>query len=341
MVLVAYPDGSTIFDYPLIEENVVTHLAQRIVVDSGAIKIDSAPHNLDSAHLVLAGDLTEGQDYIKVTNSAETLLKIDHQGVVFTDKMSTELIDVTQSVDLYGDAAIQYVPQTSQNINVPGYVYRFGKNQEEVGDFSTQGDGLEMRNGVLTEGLAYNVPIGGNEILIQVNDITPTIDIRRVKNPGVESFVISTERQTAQDPGHKLITIDDGGLHVRRDDQNVVLMTPGNPVSVEMLLSGFQTHRFTLGAAWNNESTETEIEIYSATSLAEFFHIQNLEVTLDDLSQPGGVAASNARVYVKRWGVYRNTYLRIWMVIGADFRTDSEIASGRFLRVSFNNKLIL
>ena len=35
MVLVAYPDGSTIEDFPLIEEQVVTHLAQRIVVDSG------------------------------------------------------------------------------------------------------------------------------------------------------------------------------------------------------------------------------------------------------------------------------------------------------------------
>ena len=196
MVLVAYPDGSTIIDYPLIEENVVTHLAQRIVVDSGAIKIDSAPHNLDSAHLVLDGVLTEGQDYFKIVKSGQTLVNCDYQGYINSHKILTNLIDVKQSVDLYGDAATQYVPQTSANINVPGYVYRFGKNQEELGDFSTQGDGLEMRNGVMTTGLNYNVPINGNEILIQVNDSTPTIEIRRVKNPGVESFRIVTPRPT-------------------------------------------------------------------------------------------------------------------------------------------------
>jgi hypothetical protein len=331
MVLVAYPDGSTIFDYPLIEENVVTHLAQRIVVDSGAIKIDSAPHNVDRSHIVLDGVLAEGEDYIKVTKSAQTLVNIDYQGVVNTHKMSTNLIDVKQSVDLYGDAAIQYVPQTSQFQNVPGYTYRFGKNQQELGDFSSQGDGLEFRN----------MPWGGNEILMQVNDITPTIEIRRLKNPGVETLVVTSERQSEQDPGNKIITIDDAGLHVRRNDRNINLMIPGNALSVGLLTQGFQTHKFTLDQAWTSESTETEIEIYSATSAAEFLHIQNVEVTLDDRSQPSSVSEANARVYVKRWGVYRNTYLRLWLVLGVDLRGDSSVATGRYLRVSFNNKLIL
>ena len=327
---VAYPNGSTITDYPLIEEEVITHLAQRIVVDSDAIRIDSAHHNLDNSHLVLDGVLTEGQDYFKVMKSGQTLVNCDYQGHIHAHKFYTNLIDARQSVDLYGDAAVQYVPQDSAGDNVHGYKYRFGKNQQELGDFSTQGDGMEMRN----------MPWGGNEILIQVNDITPTIEIHRVKNPGVESFVISSERQSEQDPGDKLITIDDAGLHVRRDDQNVQLMTPGNAISVEMLLSGFQTHRFTLNSAWT-ANTETEIEIYSATSLAEFRHIQNLEVTIDDLSQAGGVAAINARVYVKRWGCYRNSYLRVWVVLGVDLRGDANIPSGRFIRLSFNNKLIL
>ena len=325
MVLVAYPDGSTIFDYPLIEENVVTHLAQRIVVDSGAIKIDSAPHNVDQSHIVLDGVLAEGEDYIKVTKSAQTLVNIDYQGVVNAHKMSTNLIDVKQSVDLYGDAATQYTPQTSFFQNVPGYTYRFGKNQEELGDFSPQGDGLEMKEPT------------GNEILIQVNDITPTIEIRRVKNPGVELLLV----RTPQPLDHKLLSIDDAGLHVRRNDQNINLMTPGNALSVGLLYQGFQTHKFTLDQAWTNASTETEIEIYSATSAAEFLHIQNLEVTLDDRSQPSSVADANARVYVKRWGVYRNTYLRLWLVLGVDLRGDSSVASGRYLRVSFNNKLLL
>ena len=133
MVLVAYPDGTTIEDFPLIEENVITHLAQRIVVDQGAIKIDSAPHNLDNSHLVLDGVLTVGQDYFKVVKSGETLVNCDYQGTLNTHKMSTNLLDVKQSVDLYGDAALQYTPQTSQFVNVPGYTYRFGKNQEELG----------------------------------------------------------------------------------------------------------------------------------------------------------------------------------------------------------------
>ena len=329
MVLVAYPDGSTLEDYPLIEGSVITHLAQRIVVDSGAIKIDSAHQNLDNSHLVLDGVLDEGQDYFKVVRSGVTLVNCDYQGVLNTHKMSTNLIDVQQSVDLYGDAAVQYTPQTSQNVNLQGYTYRFGKNLEELGDFSTQGDGLEM------------IEPAGNEILIQVNDLTPTIQIHRAKNPGVESFVISTVRSSAQDPGDKLITIDDAGLHVRRDDMNDVLMTPGNPISVGVLISGFQTHRFKLDQAWSSESTETEIDIYSATSAAEFRHIENLEVTFDDLSQAGGVSNVDARVYVKRWGVYRNTYLRVWVVLGVALRGDSNIASGRYIRLSFNNKLLL
>ena len=331
MVLVAYPDGSTIEDFPLIEEQVVTHLAQRIVVDSGAIKIDSAHQNLDNAHLVLDGVLAEGQDYFKVVKSGETLVNCDYQGTLNTHKMSTNLLDVKQSIDLYGDAAIQFTPQTSTLINVPGYTYRFGKNLEELGDFSTQGDGLEMRN----------MPWGGNEVLIQVNNITPTIQIHSVKYPGVETFVVSSERESEQGVGHKLITIDSDGLHVKRDDQNDILMTPGNAISVAVLISGFQTHRFKLDQAWANASTETDIEIYSATSAAEFRHIQNLEVTFDDLTQPGGVANANGRVYVKRWGVYRNTYLRVWIVLGIDLRGDTEIASGRFVRVSFNNTRLL
>ena len=176
---------------------------------------------------------------------------------------------------------------------------------------------------------------------MQVNDFTPTIQIHRKKNPGVPSLVISSERQTEQGLGDKLVSIDDAGLHVRHNELNVVLMTPGNAISQEMLLNGFQTHMFTLNAAWDNESTETEIEIFSATSSAEYRHIQNLEVALDDLSQPSTVSSTNARIYIKRWGVYRNTHLRVWLVLGVDLGGENEVASGRFIRVSFNNKLIL
>jgi len=149
--------------------------------------------------------------------SGQTLVNCDHEGYVNSHKILTNLIDVEQSVDLYGDAAVQFTPQTSAGTNVAGYTYRFGKNQEELGDFSPQGDGLEMKEP------------SGNELLIQVNDITPTIEIRRVKNPGVETLLV----RTPQPNDHKLLSIDDDGVHLRRDDQNVHLLTPGNALSVE------------------------------------------------------------------------------------------------------------
>ena len=46
-------------------------------------------------------------------------------------------------------------------------------------------------------------------------------------------------------------------------------------------------HIFKLDQAWASAGTETEIEIYSATSAAEFRHIQNLEVTFDLVSRVG------------------------------------------------------
>ena len=57
---IAYADGSTIVDYPLIEREVVSSLAERLVIDSGAVKLDSAHENLDQAHLVLDGVLAQG-----------------------------------------------------------------------------------------------------------------------------------------------------------------------------------------------------------------------------------------------------------------------------------------
>jgi hypothetical protein len=320
---VAYENGTTLVDYPLLEENVVTHIAERIVVDSGAIKLDSAHQNLDNSHLVLDGVLNAGQDYFKVVKSGVTLLNCDYQGVLNAHKLSTNLIDVQQSVDLYGDAAVQYTPQNSAGGNITGYTYRFGKNQEELGDFSTQGDGMELKEP------------SGNEILLQVNDDTPTIEIQRFKNPGVEVLLV---RNTAN---NKVVSLDDEGIHIRRNDQNVVLLTPGNTLNLGDLRDGFQTHRFTLDQNWTASSAETIVEIYGATSAAIFRHVQNLEVAIDDLSQPGSVSDINARVYIKRWGGYRNTTQRVWVVLGVEFNGDTNIPSGKFLRLSFNNKLIL
>ena len=77
---VAYPNGSVIVDYPLIESEVVSSLVERIVIDQGAIKMDSAHENLDRAHLVLDGILEQGHDYFKITKQGVTLLNADYLG---------------------------------------------------------------------------------------------------------------------------------------------------------------------------------------------------------------------------------------------------------------------
>ena len=65
---VARADGSVVVDYPIIEHSLEQHIANRIVVDHGAVRIDSANHSLDESHLVLDGVLTQGQDYFKIMN---------------------------------------------------------------------------------------------------------------------------------------------------------------------------------------------------------------------------------------------------------------------------------
>ena len=80
---IAKPSGGTVVVYPLIERNVISGIAERIVIDDGAIKIDHAADNLDNAHLVLDGVLTSGQDYVKVVKNGVKLLNIDHTGKLF------------------------------------------------------------------------------------------------------------------------------------------------------------------------------------------------------------------------------------------------------------------
>ena len=77
---IAAADGSVTVAYPLIESQVLTHLAERIVVDDGAIRLDSANHTLDESHLVLDGVLSAGQDYFKIMRSGVKKLNCDHNG---------------------------------------------------------------------------------------------------------------------------------------------------------------------------------------------------------------------------------------------------------------------
>ena len=86
MELLALPNGSTLIEFPITESSVSHDLAERIVVDGGAIKIDSANHSLDNSHLILDGVLTEGQDYFKITRGGQKLCNVDYNGVLWANE---------------------------------------------------------------------------------------------------------------------------------------------------------------------------------------------------------------------------------------------------------------
>ena len=371
---IAYPDGSVVVDYPLIESEVVQSLAERIVVDNGAIRIDSAPHNLDKSHLVLDGVLESGQSYFKITKSGTTLVNCDHTGKLFcnadvtgpnivaletemadstnvgthdtlvrrnnnttttiqdltSDTIHTNVIEVQTDVALYGDRTLTYTPQdanTGFNI-IPAYTYRFGANSAGVGDFTTRGDGLEMKE--------PDDPVTGdpkNKCVIQVNSQTPTIELLVNKLPG-ESFFLVRDK-TLQPVLH----LDAAGTHIRTETKAIVNVTPGNAVAVTTLTEGMQSHYFVLSTAWGVSTSETEIEFEESVVHSNLRVIQNLEVLLDDI---GTGSAVESRLYIKRWGVYRHTKQKLWLVLGVDFRNgETQLASSSDFRVSFNNKVVI
>ena len=86
MELLALPNGSTLIEFPITESSVSHDLAERIVVDNGAIRIDSANHSLDNSHLTLDGVLTAGQDYFKITRGGEKLCNVDYNGVLWANE---------------------------------------------------------------------------------------------------------------------------------------------------------------------------------------------------------------------------------------------------------------
>ena len=327
---IAYPNGSTIVDYPLLEHEVVSSLAQRLVIDQGAIKIDSAHHNLDQAHLVLDGVLSQGQDYFKITKQGTTLLRADHTGKLLLENMQAHVIEVEDDVALYGDATLTYTPQdanTGVNV-VPPYTYRFGANSGDVGDYTNRGDGLEMKE-------PDDAATGDrkNKILIQVNSGTPTIELLSNKVAGEPDFLI--RNKTLQ----QVLSLDSTGVHLRCDEKASVYITPGTPLTVATLTDGKQVHWFELSVPWTAANPDAEIEIEQAVAISGFSTIENLEVYLDDEIQVNEI---QSRVYIKRWGVYRFSKQKLWIVLGLELRNnETSLVSGAFIRLTFNNKKVL
>ena len=247
-----------------------------------------------------------------------------------SETMHTDVIEVETDVALYGDATITYTPQdanTGLNIT-PAYTYRFGANSEGVGDFTTRGDGLEMKE--------PDDPISGdrkNKIVIQVNAQTPTIEMLVNKNAG-ESFVLIRDKDLTP-----LVSLDSAGSHIQTDLKTPVNLTPGNALTVSTLTEGLQSHWFILSAPWSSNTSETEVVIEESSTHQGLRIIENLEVLVDDL---GLLSMIHSRVYVKRWGVYRHTTQSVWIVLGVEFRNqETSLANSTLIRLSFNNKVVL
>ena len=373
---VARADGSIVVDYPIIEHSLEQHIANRIVVDHGSVRIDSANHSLDESHLVLDGVLTQGQDYFKIMRSGVKQVNVDYNGILWAhqgvsspgltaleldviankaalassthdnthdtlvkrhndgtlfEKIVTNTLSVQDGIGLYKDGVLQFVPQDANNQNVPGWIYRFGANTDEGWDFTQAGAGLEFKqpNG------SYG---NGNEILIQVNDYTPTIEIKANKQSEPALLLRNAVTNT------KVLEMDHEGVHIYPHQPSMIQITPGQHHSAVSMHEGYQVHRFQLSVPWGSSTPETTMELRGNDPQPSgvFHSVQNIEVTLDDLSQLLPVTAVESRVYIKRWGVYRNLHSKIWIVLGVDFRNNEvALAQGSIIRISFNfNRLL-
>jgi len=163
-------------------------------------------------------------------NTGGELVKRDSSGDVHFNAVTTELAAVGNNISLYGDAAMNFVPQSIVNgvpVNKPDFLYRWGRNTEELGDTSGTGDGLEFKNGDTD-----------NEILIQVNDNTPTLEIAYEKL--AEPVIRFVENGTTT------VDMDDAGYHRLVVKEEVTITANGtnslnlrdNVTAFELQLSG-------------------------------------------------------------------------------------------------------
>jgi hypothetical protein len=258
----------------------------------------------------------------------DTIVKRDNNGTTGFHDITTNYLSVTEGMGLYGEASLQYVPQDDQTPpqNVMGYTYRFGHpggiHIDEPGYF---GAGLEMKD------------ILENHLLMQVNKKTPHINIQVNKNAGIPYVLIRDSDDIPE------IEINAEGFAQRYHIYPIQTFTPGQKLSLVMR-DGPQTHVLELGIGWTADTSETIVEFKLTGSAGDYRVIENLEVCLDDRAQPIPVGDLYARITIKRWGVYRNNFQTLYMVLGIDFDPNAnevEVEMNSFLRISFNNKKVL
>ena len=262
-------------------------------------------------------------------NTENTLVLRDNSGTTYFHDITAHEIALQSSCDLYGDAALTYTPQddSSPPLNLTGFTYRFGRNTEEIGDFSGTGAGIEMKEP------------DGNAIMIQVNQTTPHIELKVKKLNATIPFILIQD-----DEKHDLVKIDQHGFSEKFYIYQKTIVTPGQPYDSPTLLHGAQVHRFELGTKWSNQIPEIVIRLYTPELINADTHrtIQNLEVCLDDRAVAPGLLDIPSRMYIKRWGQYRNTVQELYIILAVDYvggATELEISSQ--FRITFNNNILL
>jgi hypothetical protein len=384
----------------------------KLTVDD-VITIDHAQHtgNEDKAHLLLSGDISTGDHYVRIKNSSGTLLNIDHNGklhaisglvapeltamsqaitsqseliisndtdigtmfdliaanqtelvatletseylssrVVDSEPATHEAIDnslvqrdntqgttftridltnllVEKQVALHKDAKLNYIPyHTVNGVSVPLgplYQYRFGR-AEEIGDGQMHTDGLEFLNP------------DPNEIKLQVNNTTPTIETVNTKDGDLYPWVRHRDSDRVSQ-----VEIDSYGVHTRITNvTSIHNVTPG-VVTVVPPGRGITEYVLHLSSAWIFANVAEHTIQITRTLVQEAFITAMVFIDNKD-----GAPAQNisSRAFLKRQMHFRNdTGHMIQRYVIGHFVANSEVSfpigTKIVLRVK-NNKLI-
>jgi hypothetical protein len=212
------------------------------------------------------------------------------QGTTFT-RIDTTNVLVQTEVALHKDAKLNYIPyHTVNGESVPRgplYQYRFGR-AEEIGDGQMHTDGLEF------------LSPGPNEIKLQVNDTTPTIETVNSKDGDLHPWVRHRDsNRVAQ------VEIDAYGVHTRiNNTTNFHNVTPGITISYPPGV-GITDYILHLSSPWIFANVLEHTVVITRTIDHEDFII-GPTVFIDN---KGGLQANDisSRVFLKRQMHFRNS----------------------------------
>ena len=97
MTLVTTSSGYTYKTYPVPTTKVVAHTLQ---TSDGGVHIDSTNNNLDSAHLVLSGDLPTSEYFIRCHDFSQDVFSIDGSGDIECTDIRADKLHLPQVEDI-------------------------------------------------------------------------------------------------------------------------------------------------------------------------------------------------------------------------------------------------